>query len=356
VPHSVKSSELLNFVKLNKSKSDKGSFNFKKQRKSMLKTSSKSLLITFTMLWSVLAYSSPAGIPLKFIDFLLKDSGVVEALARHGILGEPATRVQTYVRNSLTALSTRSGDMSPVELRRTLSGLSLQGDDLRLRNQLLELLERNADEMAQEDMVTAINNLIYLANRHGVRGSVVLACSECVSDALRRHGFRFTLASVQNESAQQVLENVVPRNPRDLSNFINRRMTAMNLGNYRNAPRELIGPEEERALGLFLGLAEHGTEVQKEFVAAVVDFSRVGSNDVRLLNPDNPHIFWRFFDQNPSDEKLRFHARMLREAAQESNVAGREDAYYRSLSRHYQNNDEALRMIDELRLKKCLFR
>lgn len=247
--------------------------------------------------------------------------------------------------------------MSAAELRRTLTGLSVSGDDLRLRNQLLELLERNADEMSQEDMVTAINNLIYLANRHGVRGSVVLACSECVNDALRRHGFRFTFASIQNESAQQVLENIVPRNPRDLSNFIQRRMTALNLGNYRNIPRELVGPEDERSLGLFLALAEHGTEVQKEFIQSVVNFSRTSSGEVHLLNPDNPHLFWRFFSDDPTDNMLTFHSRMLREASEEvSSELQREEAYFRALTRHYGNNQQARSMIDQLQVKKCLFR
>lgn len=308
-----------------------------------------------SLLFSSVLNASPGAAPLKLIDLLVRETGVIEALSRRGITGEPARSVQTYITNSLSALSANGGDMTSTQLRQVLGSLAVSGDDLRMRNQLMEMLDRSADELSQEDMVSAINSLIYLANRHGIRGSVVLACSECVNESLRRHGFRFTFAAVQNESVQNVLENVVPRSPRDLSNFIQRRMNDMGLGSYRSVPRELISPEEERSLGVFLALAEHGTEAQKDFVQSVLDFSRLPSGEVRLFNPENPHLFWRMFSEDRQDDFLSFYSKVLKEATQ-NDQANKEEAFFAALARQNQDDPVSLRMVDELRAKNCLFR
>jgi len=313
-------------------------------------------MIIFSLITSV-AQASPAGLPLKFIDYIVRDSGLAEVLARQGILGDSAATVQTSVQNSLRAFSSRGGDMSGAELKSVLETLSVSGDDAVMRNQLLELLNRNAEELSGEDIATAINSLIYLADGRGVRGFVARSCSSCVDQTLVNRGIVYTFASVQDETTNRILETVVPRGQRELTTFIQRRMSSMNLGNFNRVPRELIPAEDQRALGLFLAMAEHGTATQKEFVQAVLEFSKRSNGQVNLLDAENPHTFWRLFIEDKDSDFLSFYSQLLREAAsEEPNLAARQDAFYRVFSRVHEDNPVALRQIDELKTKGCLFR
>ncbi len=323
----------------------------------MIKSKSLSLWTLMSLMFVQLAWASPAALPVKFVDALLKETGVVDLLARNGILGDTARSVQSYVSNSFVALSSKGSNLSAAELKEILQGLAVTGDDLRLKNELIAMLEKNSDEVTREDLVTTINNLIYLANRHGIRSSVVLACSECVNESLKRHGFKFTFSTLRNQSAQEVLENVLPRSPKDLSNYISRKMTSMKLGNYRNIPRELVAPEEERILGLFLALAEHGTVKQKEFVQSILEISKLPSGEVRLLNPENPHTFWKMFSEDMTDDFMDSYSRLLREAAEESQgEVSKEEAFFRVLARQHQDDPASLEYVQMLRSKKCLFK
>jgi hypothetical protein len=301
--------------------------------------------------------SSPAGLPLKFIDYLVQGSGLTDILARQGIVGESAATVQSSIQNSLRAFSSRGGDISGEELKSVLESLSVTGDDAVMRNQLLELLNRSGDELSSEDVATAINSLIYLADSRGVRGFVARSCSTCVDQTLVNRGIVYTFATVQDETTNNVLETVVPRGQRELTTFIQRRMSNMNIGNFNRVPRELIPAEDQRALGLFLAMAEHGTPTQKEFVQAVLEFSKKSNGQVSLLDVENPHTFWRLFIEDKDSDFLSFYAQLLREAAsEEPDFAAREDAFYRVFTRVHEDNPVALRQIDELKTKGCLFR
>lgn len=314
-------------------------------------------LLIFLALLTGSVHASPAGLPLKFVDYLVQGSGLAEVLAKQGILGESAATVQTSVQNSLRAFSSSGGDISGAELKSVLESLSVTGEDAVMRNQLLELLNRSGDELSSEDVATAINSLIYLADSRGVRGFVAKSCTSCVDSTLVNRGIVYTFATVQDETTKRVLESVVPRGQRELTTFIQRRMSSMNIGNFNRVPRELIPAEDQRALGLFLAMAEHGTPTQKEFVQAVLEFSKKSNGQVSLLDAENPHTFWRLFIEDKDSDFLAFYSQLLREAAsEEPNHAAREDSFYRVFSRVHEDNPIALRQIDELKTKGCLFR
>lgn len=317
-------------------------------------------LLTFFLLSSFLVSQSMAqglSVGAKLIDFLISDSGVVEILAKRGIQGTPATNVQSYVKNSLTAFSIHNKPVTKDELRQILRTLNVSGDDLRLKNQLVDLLEKSADDLGTDDVVTAVNNLIYLANRHGVRGSVVLACSQCVSDSLSRHGFKFTFATIQDSTTANILNSTLPRQPRDLSNFISSKMQQMGLGSYRNVPRELVGLEEERSLGLFLALAESGSAQHKQLVEAVIDVSRRPDGTVNLLDTQNPHKLWSLFSNDMSEDMMANWTRLLKEVAEEGkSETSKKEAFFSVLTKQAGDDPVLLEHKNMLRSKNCFFR
>lgn len=314
-------------------------------------------LYTITQVWA-----APGAQGAKLIDFLVSDSGVLEILGRRGIQGAPANSVQSYVKNSLKAFSPASDDLSKTELRRIISELNVSGDDLRIRNELEELLEKSTEELGKDDVVTAINNLIYLANRHGLRGSVVLACSECVSEALSRNGFRFTFATVKNQRIADVVSTVLPRKPRQVSNFIDQRMKRMELGSFKNVPKEIVAPEEERSLGVFLALAESGDQVHKDLVDAVLEVSKRPNGKVNLLDRQNPHKLWKLFDPDQDGETLSVAemqnwTRLLKEVAEEGKSdVSKKEAFYRVLTREAGDDPVLVEYKNMLRSKNCFFK
>lgn len=314
-------------------------------------------LLTLTQVWA-----NPAGQGVKLIDFILTDSGVLEVLGRRGIQGGQASSVQSYVKNSLRAFSPASEDLTKTELRQIINDLNVSGDDLRIRNELEELLEKSTDELDKDDVVTAINNLIYLANRHGLRGSVVLACSECVSEALSRNGFRFTFATVKNQRIADVVSSVLPRKPRQVANFIDQRMKRMELGNFKNVPKEIVAPEEERSLGVFLALAESGDQVHKDLIDAVLEVSKRPNGKVNLLDRQNPHKLWKLFDPDQNGETLstaemQNWTRLLKEVAEEGKSdVSKKEAFYTVLTREAGDDPVLIEYKDMLRSKNCFFK
>lgn len=314
---------------------------------------SLSLLIC---LFSFNANAAGAG---KLIDVLVNDSGLVELLGKKGIKGAAAKRASDYVTLSWKSLN-MFGDRIPtkVEIKRILASISGSSEDIKIRNALKEVLDKPAESMNKKDVVSAINNLIWLANRHGKRGAIVLACSACVSDSLSSHGFKFTLEVLQNASAVRVLNDVLPRNPRSLKNFISERMGTLGVGDFSRVSADLVGPEEERALGLFLGLAEYGTRQEKKLVEAIMEVSKTPEGKVELLNPKNPHKLWKLFsDPNFDRESVDSWSDMLHQVAKNSEGdEGKKDAFFKYLKRRAGDDPILNDKLDKIKLKKCFFR
>lgn len=297
----------------------------------------------------------------KLLDLLVNESGLVELLTKNGIEGAANAQVRTYVRNSILSLSAGGNMPTGDALMRIIAGLSDSGPDRQIKVSLLRVLNKESDDLAKKDVVDAINNLIYLANRHGVRGSVVLACSECVNNALFSHGFKFTLEEVSQSSIRQLLEsNIIPREPRALSRYISDKMSRLGFGSFNRASAELVAPEEEKALAIFLALAEKGSpasSAQRELIESVIEFSKSPAGEVKLLDPENPHKFWKLFDDNENtDTVLKGYADVLKEAAEEGkSSASKREAFYTVLQRNAGDDPEATERVNAIRLKNCFF-
>lgn len=318
-----------------------------------IKSSILLLLLSFSL--SFQANAAGAG---KLIDFLINDTGVIELLGSKGIKGAAASQTKKYIMRSLSSLN-MMGDRVPTktELKTIIAMISGSAEDVKIKKQLTELLDKPSSQLSKEDVVTAVNNLIWLANRHGKRGAIVLACSACVSESLSRHGFRFTLEVLNDSAAKKVLNDVLPRKPRDLRNFLTERMSTLGMGDFSRAPRDLIGPEEERSLGLFLGLYEHGSKNQKELIESILSISKKPDGKVELLDPKNPHKLWKLFTEDMNEDEMADWTKMLKKVAEDAgDDDSKKDAFYAYLKRRAGDDPILNEKLNMIKLKKCFFR
>ena len=311
--------------------------------------------IVLLLMLSIGSFSIQAGAGGKLIDFLLNDSGVAEILTKNGIDAVAIPRVKRYVTNSLTALNFKNKKPTKKELLGILNGLGGSPQDIKIKNKLTKLL--NKTDPTKKDVVDAVNSLIFLANRHGHRGSTVLACAQCVSDVLSKNGFKFTLEEINNTAAKNVLDKTLPRRPRDLTNFINTKISKHKFGSLANVDPRMLKPEEERALGLFLGLADAGTKKQKQLIDAIKDFSTDANGSTQLVDSRNPHTFWKIFSEDMDDDVVEGWTKIIKEATESANgKTDKQDAFYVALKKRAGDDQYMNEQLDFLKKKNCFFK
>lgn len=292
---------------------------------------------------------------VKLVDYLVSGSGVTEILAKHGIKGSDAKQVQSYVASSLSALGNKGSNLSKEELLSVLSKLPVTGPDANIRKSLQVLLDTPADKIKKADVVSAINNIIYLANRHGK--SVIITCAECVNENLARDGFKFTVETIKNASASKLLNDVIPKNPAQLNTFISGRMKRLGMGDYSKVTPASVLPEDEKSLALFLGLAESGSAEQKALINAIKKVSTKGGK-TNIIDPKNPHKFWKILADDMSAQDMAGWTKTLEEVsarAQKDGVTA-EEAFYRTLKDKAQGNEYLTKQYETLKAKKCFFK
>lgn len=294
------------------------------------------------------------GAGVKLVDYLVSGSGITEILAKHGIKGNDAKQVQSYVASSLAALGNKSS-LTKQELADVLVKLPVTGADANMRKGLQMLLDTPADQIKKADVVNAINNIIYLANRHGK--SVIITCAECVNDNLAKNGFKFTVETVKNASSTKLLNDVIPKNPAQLNTFISARMKKTGMGDYSKVTPDLVAPEDEKSLALFLGLAEAGTAEQKALIASIKKLS-TKNGKTNIIDPKNPHKFWKIVADDMSSEDMAGWTKTLDEVSARAAKDGvnAEEAFYRTLKDKAQGNEYLTKQYETLKAKKCFFR
>ena len=286
---------------------------------------------------------------------MVSGSGIAEILAKHGIKGNDAKQVQSYVASSLAALSSKGSTLSKQELLDVLSKLPVTGQDANVRKGLQMLLDTPADKIQKKDVVNAINNIIYLANRHGK--SVIITCAECVNENLARDGFKFTVEAIKNASASKLLNDVIPKNPAQLNTFISGRMKRLGMGDYSKVTPDLVAPEDEKSLALFLGLAESGSAEQKALISSIKKLS-TKNGKTNIIDPKNPHKFWKVLADDMSAQDMAGWTRTLDEVAtraQKDNISA-EEAFYRTLKDKASGNEYLTKQYETLKAKRCFFR
>ncbi len=292
---------------------------------------------------------------VKLVDYMVSGSGIAEILAKHGIKGNDAKQVQSYVASSLAALSSKGSTLSKQELLDVLSKLPVTGQDANVRKGLQMLLDTPADKIQKKDVVNAINNIIYLANRHGK--SVIITCAECVNENLARDGFKFTVEAIKNASASKLLNDVIPKNPAQLNTFISGRMKRLGMGDYSKVTPDLVAPEDEKSLALFLGLAESGSAEQKALISSIKKLS-TKNGKTNIIDPKNPHKFWKVLADDMSAQDMAGWTKTLDEVAtraQKDNISA-EEAFYRTLKDKASGNEYLTKQYETLKAKRCFFK
>lgn len=292
---------------------------------------------------------------VKLVDYMVSSAGITEILAKHGIKGNDAKQVQSYVASSLAALSSKGSTLSKQELVDVLSKLPVTGQDANVRKGLQMLLDTPADKIQKKDVVNAINNIIYLANRHGK--SVIITCAECVNENLARDGFKFTVEAVKNANASKLLNDVIPKNPAQLNTFISSRMKRLGMGDYSKVTPDVVAPEDEKSLALFLGLAESGSAEQKALINSIKKLS-TKNGKVNIIDSKNPHKFWKVLADDMSAQDMAGWTRTLDEVAARAQKDGvtAEEAFYRTLKDKAQGNEYLTKQYETLKAKRCFFR
>lgn len=309
------------------------------------------VVLTLVMNLSSSAFASGTT---KLVDYMVSGSGLVEILGKYGVKGSDAKQVESYVGSALAALGSKKA-LTKQELADALAKLPVTGSDANVRKELQLLLDKSEGEIKKEDVVKAVNNIIYLANRHGK--SVIITCAECVNENLAKDGFKFTVETIKNSSTVKVLNEVLPKNPAELNTFISSRMRRLGMGDYSKVTPDVVSPAEEKSLALFLGLAESGSADQKALISAIKKVS-TRNGKTNIIDPKNPQKFWKIVADDMSAQDMNGWTKTLNEVsarAEKDNVTT-EEAFYRTLKEKAQGNDYLMKQYETLKAKRCFFK
>lgn len=296
-----------------------------------------------------------AATATKLIDFMLSGNGVIEILGKYDIKGNDAAIVEGNVASSLSALGSKKKSLTKEEFLEVLSKLPVTGADASARKELQVLLDKSEGDIEKEDVVKAVNNIIYLANRYGK--TVIVTCTECVNENLANNGFKFTVENIKNSSSLKVLNEVLPKNPAELNTFISLRMKKLGMGDYSKITPDLVSPSEEKSLALFLGLAEGGSADQKALVASIRKIS-TRNGKTNLVDPKNLQKFWKIAAEDMSPQDMSSWIKTLTEVAsraEKDNITS-EEAFYRTLKDKAQGNDHLMKQYETLKARRCFFK
>lgn len=309
--------------------------------------------VVLTLAMNLTASALAAG-TTKLVDYMVSGSGLAEILGKYGVKGSDAKQVESYVGSALVALGSKK-TLTKQELADALAKLPVTGPDANVRKELQILLDKSEGEIRKEDVVKAVNNIIYLANRHGK--SVIITCAECVNDNLAKDGFKFTVETIKNSSTVKVLNEVLPKNPAELNTFISSRMRRLGMGDYSKVTPDVVAPSEEKSLALFLGLAENGSADQKALISAIKKVS-TRNGKTNIIDPKNPQKFWKIVADDMSAQDMNGWTKTLNEVAvraEKDNVTT-EEAFYRTLREKAQGNDYLMKQYETLKAKRCFFK
>lgn len=289
--------------------------------------------------------------------FFASESGIAEILASKGIVGDMADTVGNYVTDSLKGLTTAKKIPTADELKKSLDSLgTIDRRDEAIKAQLITLLSKEQKDLSKDDLVKAVNNLIYLSHRYGKRGSTVLACAECVNTALHKEGFRFTMEVVNDANVQKVMKDILPDNPRDMKKYISNKFDDLGFGDFSKAPSSLVGPDEEESLAVFLAMAEAGSSKQRQLVQAVAGVSKNSNGQVDLISRENPHKLWKLFTNDMSDEIIDGWIDVLERTAREGDgEVSKQRAFYKVLKDKAGDDPLLNEQLNMLKAKKCFF-
>lgn len=312
----------------------------------------------FIVLGLILALAAPlsvhAAASVKLIDFIVSSSGLTEILSKNGVKGVDAKQIESYVASSISAFG-GGKNLSRAEFSEILSKLPVTGQDATLRKELQLLLDTPEKDIKKEDLVKVVNNIIYLANRHGK--SVIITCADCVSDSLTKSGFKFTVENIKSSSSVKILTDIIPNNPKDLQHFIAGKVKRLGYGDYSKVTPQMISPEEEKSLALFLALAEGGSAEYKELGLTIKNLS-TKNGKTNLFDVSNPNKLWKAAASDLSNADIAKMSETLKEVdkvAKKENIRI-EEAFNKVIRKKSESSEELMTKYKAIKSKRCFFK
>ena len=309
------------------------------------------LTSAFLMMNATMVYGAGT---VKLIDFMVSSSGLTELMAKNGFQGTDIKQVDNYVFTSLSSLGSGK-KLSQKELSELLVKLPVTGEDAKIRKELQVLLDKSESSIKKEDVVKAVNSIIYLSYRYGK--TMIITCADCVSDSLAKSGFKFTVENIQNAGSVKLLADVIPSNPKDLHLFITSKAKRLGFGEYSKISANFILPEEEKSLALFLALTESGNTVYKEFGEVIKGLSTQGKT-TNIFNARNPNKLWKMISADVSEEQISKMTVLLKEVDQvikKDNVTI-EEAFNQVLKKRSEMSEDLFQKFKNIKAKRCFFK
>lgn len=325
----------------------------------------KALLRIFVLLCltsaSLLAFSG------KLVDLIVNESGLLNLLAKNGIEAQVSSQVRNTVKNSIISLAGGVDGTVPTsdQLIKVIKGLPNDPKDGGAKSRLIKVLDvEDTASLDKEATVGAINDLALLAQKYGTSSTVALACSQCNDGALAIHGFKLSVIAAEEftqKSTQQVLTSI-PRESRELNKFISRKFQKLKLGRFNARTQKLVQEEDEKALAIFLALAEKSspaTASQRRFINSVMEISKTKNRTI-LLDSNNYHNFWKFLgDKENNDVLLDQYTNVLNRTAEyKRSGMNTKDAFYKVLDDIAEDgpSSKKLEYVERLKSKNCFFK
>ena len=292
----------------------------------------------------------------KTIDLFFNAQGVKAAVKKSGLRGNSAGQVENFLKLSLQSL----GGSDRPSKSQVLLGLKTitAGEDGNIKRELLNIFSKKESELTKGDFVLAVNHLVYLAGRYGVNSTLALSCGACVSGVLSQNGFKFSFNRLKDDKIEYVVKNVLPKNPRELNQFISDRLQRLGLGKMNREASSVLDKGDEKNFAIFLALEQHGSTTHKELISAIKSLSTDSYGNTLVLNPENPHRLWRLFVSDLSEEKMESWSRALKIISADANQAGevnKKDAFFRFFAKKARENPELADRYEVLKKKSCFF-
>jgi hypothetical protein len=288
------------------------------------------------------------------IDILFNSNRLKEKLISFEIKKSDAELIESYVSLSLLSLSSKK-KLNPIELTAKLKNSKSFDSDPIIKKELLNLSTIQSGEIKKEELITAINDFVYLGSRFGK--NTIINYSECTNDSLDDYGLRFSVVKFKSSKAKKILDEYIPASPKDLKKFITFKMQKLKLGKLNKSNSAFILPFEEKSLALFLAMSEFGTNEQKEFIEAVSLLSKNKSR-TQLIDPKYPHKFWKVLSSDLTDEDLKGWTSTIEDTTEKmkKGTFSIEEAFYKVLKEKAQNNPFLLKQLETLKSKRCFFK
>ena len=290
----------------------------------------------------------------KLIDYIVSSSGLGEILnSKVKTFGDDTKQVVSYVNSSLRALGIPEGSGAQAALLRRLGELPPGPmEEMNMNRGLQGLLDSDVKSLKKDQVVSAINNLIYLASKHG-KSSYVIACADCVNTNLSKAGFKFTLEAISDSKTAELLVKELPSDPMKLQTFIKNGGKKLQMGDFAKSG-SMVLPEEEKALGAFVALGTRGSKEQQELVKSIIDAS-----NGNIFNAKNPHKFWKVLSDDMSADEMAGWTKTMKQVAEKVKADKNlktEDAFYDVLKETAGDDPKLNAQLKILKDKKCFIK